>query len=101
MTTTRQHPQEVDTDELMAFVFRAVDEVGATLSCALVAMGDRLGWYRDLAAHGPTTPEELAARTGTGAPYAREWLAAQAAGRSSSTTRPAVATRCPPSTPSR
>jgi hypothetical protein len=71
---------QIDTDKLMAFVFRAVDEVGATLSCALVHLGDRLGYYRDLAAHGPTTPEELAARTETGLPYAREWLNAQAAG---------------------
>ena len=59
---------QIETDKLMAFVFRAVDEVGATLSCALVHMGDRLGYYRDLAAHGPTTPEELAARTETGLP---------------------------------
>ena len=44
-------------------------------------MGDQLGYYRDLAAHGPTTPAELAARTGDRAPYAREWLNAQAAGR--------------------
>jgi SAM-dependent methyltransferase len=78
MSTTTQ-PQ-VDTDRLMAFVFRAVDEVGAALNMALVVMGDRLGYYRDLAGHGPTTPAELAARTGTGEPYAREWLNAQAAG---------------------
>ena len=70
---------QIDTDKLMAFVFRAVDEVGATLGCALVHLGDRLGYYRDLAAHGPTTPEELAARTGTALPYAREWLNAEAA----------------------
>lgn len=83
MTTTDPTPQiepQIDSDKLMAFVFRAVDEVGATLNCALVHMGDRLGYYRDLAAHGPTTPEELAERTGTGLPYAREWLNAQAAG---------------------
>ena len=36
----------IDTDTLMAFVFRAVDEVGAALNCALVVMGDRLGYYR-------------------------------------------------------
>ncbi len=71
---------EVDTDALMAFVFRAVDEVGATLNAALVVMGDALGYYRDLAAHGPSTPAQLAERTGTGEPYAREWLNAQAAG---------------------
>jgi SAM-dependent methyltransferase len=69
-----------DTDKLMAFVFRAVDEVGATLNCALVVMGDRLGYYRHLAANGPTTPAELAQGTGTAEPYAREWLNAQAAG---------------------
>ncbi|QWF22601.1 class I SAM-dependent methyltransferase [Nocardioides sp. LMS-CY] len=77
--TTDASPQ-INTDKLMAFVFRAVDEVGATLGCALVHLGDRLGYYRDLAEHGPTTPEELAARTETGLPYAREWLNAQAAG---------------------
>ena len=39
----------------MGFVFRAVDEVGAALNCALVVMGDKLGYYRALADHGPTT----------------------------------------------
>ncbi|MET8520975.1 class I SAM-dependent methyltransferase [Nocardioides sp. NPDC004968] len=71
---------DIDTDKLMAFVFRAVDEVGATLNAALVVMGDKLGYYRDLAAHGPSTAEEMARRTGTVEPYAREWLRAQAAG---------------------
>jgi SAM-dependent methyltransferase len=76
MTTT----QELDTDKLMAFVFRAVDEVGGTLNAALVVMGDRLGYYRSLADSGPTTAVELAERTGTSEHYAREWLNAQAAG---------------------
>ena len=40
----------------MAFVFRAVDEVGATLNAALVVMGDKLGYYRALADGGPLTP---------------------------------------------
>lgn len=88
-TTTQPAPQEtaaesaapaIDMDTLMAFVFRAVDEVGATLNAALVVMGDKLGYYRDLAEHGPTTAPELAERTGTAEPYAREWLNAQAAG---------------------
>jgi len=70
----------VDPDKLMAFVFRAVEEVGATLNTAPVVMGDRLGYYRTLADGRPTTPAELAERTGTGEPYAREWLSAQAAG---------------------
>ncbi|WP_347345672.1 class I SAM-dependent methyltransferase [Microbacterium sp.] len=73
-------PSAIDTDKLMGFVFRAVDEVGATLNAALVVMGDQLGYYRDLAAHGPSTPAQLAERTETAEPYAREWLNAQAAG---------------------
>jgi winged helix-turn-helix protein len=70
----------VDPDKLMAFVFRSVEEAGAALNAALVVMGDRLGYYRDLAAHGPSTPAELAERTDTDEHYAREWLNAQAAG---------------------
>ena len=78
MTTVEQ---QIDGDKLMAFVFRAVDEVGATLNAALVVMGDKLGYYRALAGRrsdvrrpswpsGPSTSEH----------YAREWLNAQAAG---------------------
>src|SRR5436309_139637 len=70
----------VDGDKLMQFVFRAVDEVGATLNAALVVMGDKLGLYRALAGAGPITPGELAERTGTAERYVREWLNAQAAG---------------------
>jgi SAM-dependent methyltransferase len=73
-------PTTVDVDKLMAFVFRAVDEVGATLNAGLVVMGDKLGYYRAMAASGPTTPSRLADDTGTTVPYAREWLNAQAAG---------------------
>jgi SAM-dependent methyltransferase len=73
-------PVQIDADKLMAFVFRAVEEVGAALNCALVVMGDQLGYYRDLAGHGPTTAAELAERTQAGEPYTREWLNAQAAG---------------------
>jgi predicted O-methyltransferase YrrM len=43
-----------------------------------VYVGDRLGWYRSLAEHGPATAAELAARTGTHPRYAREWLEQQA-----------------------
>ncbi len=71
---------DLDTDKLMAFVFRAVDELGAALNSALVVMGDQLGYYRALAERGPLTPGELADGTGTGLKYAREWLNAQAAG---------------------
>src|SRR6478735_5484979 len=72
MTATQ--PATLDAAKLEQFVFRAVDEVGATLNAALVVMGDRLGLYRALAGAGPLTPAELAERT------VREWLNAQAAG---------------------
>jgi SAM-dependent methyltransferase len=77
-TPTAERP--IDPDKLMAFVFRAVDEVGAALNTALVVMGDELGYYRALADGTPTTPAELAEQTGTDEHYAREWLNAQAAG---------------------
>ena len=77
---TIEDARSLDEQKLMQFVFRAVDEVGATLNAALVVMGDKLGLYRALAGAGPLTPEELAARTDTAERYVREWLNAQAAG---------------------
>jgi 2-polyprenyl-3-methyl-5-hydroxy-6-metoxy-1,4-benzoquinol methylase len=80
MSAIEQPPAEVDGDKLMSFVFRAVEEVGATLNSALVVMGDRLGLYRALAGTGGLSPAELADQTGTAERYVREWLGAQAAG---------------------
>ncbi|MCW2976799.1 MAG: Methyltransferase type 12, partial [Actinomycetia bacterium] len=78
MATTGQ--TEVDPAKLEAFVFRALDEVGATLNAALVVMGDKLGLYRAMAGAGPLEPAEVAQRAGVAERYAREWLNAQAAG---------------------
>jgi SAM-dependent methyltransferase len=78
--TTVAEPAVLDEKKLMDFVFRAVDEVGATLNAALVVMGDKLGLYRALAGAGPLTSAELAAKTGTSERYIREWLNGQAAG---------------------
>ncbi len=78
---TRPSPNRpIDPDKLMGFVLKAVGEVGATLNTALVVMGDALGYYTAMADGAAITAAELAERTGTGEPYAREWLAAQAAG---------------------
>jgi SAM-dependent methyltransferase len=79
MTQTLE-PVTLDPAKLEAFVFRAVDEVGATLNTALVVMGDRLGLYRAMAGAGPLASDELAARAGVSERYTREWLNAQAAG---------------------
>src|SRR5579862_2299777 len=78
MATVEERP--LDVEKLYEFVFRAVDEVGATLNTALVVMGDRLGLYRALAGAGALTPAELADRTSTAERYVREWLNQQAAG---------------------
>jgi 2-polyprenyl-3-methyl-5-hydroxy-6-metoxy-1,4-benzoquinol methylase len=78
--STIEEPAAIDVDKLHQFVFRAVDEVGATLNTALVVMGDRLGLYRALAGAGGLSPAELAQRTGAAERYVREWLNAQAAG---------------------
>src|SRR5437870_5475139 len=77
---TLEEPVAIDGAKLEAFVFRAVDEVGATLNAALVVMGDKLGLYRAMAGAGPLMPDELANRTGTAERYVREWLNNQAAG---------------------
>jgi 2-polyprenyl-3-methyl-5-hydroxy-6-metoxy-1,4-benzoquinol methylase len=78
--STIEQPAAVDIDKLHEFVFRAVEEVGATLNTALVVMGDRLGLYRALAGAGGLTSAELAERTGTAERYVREWANAQSAG---------------------
>jgi SAM-dependent methyltransferase len=79
-TTPGTEAPEVDLARLEAFVGRAIGEVGAALNCALVVMGDKLGFYRALAERGPLTPAELAEATATDEHYTREWLNAQAAG---------------------
>jgi SAM-dependent methyltransferase len=75
-----ESPTAIDGAKLEQFVFRAVEEVGATLNAALVVMGDKLGLYRAMAGAGGVTPVELARRTGVAERYVREWLNAQAAG---------------------
>jgi SAM-dependent methyltransferase len=71
MTTT------LDTTAADAFVERLVGAVLGTMDLHSVYLGDRLGYYRALAAE-PLTPAGLARRTGTAERYAREWLEQQA-----------------------
>ncbi|WP_433784249.1 class I SAM-dependent methyltransferase [Actinomycetospora sp. CA-101289] len=74
MTTTDDTPTHT-TDACAETVFGWI--LGMEQTTALY-LGDRLGWYRSLAQDGPATAGELAARTGTAARYAREWLEYQA-----------------------
>jgi SAM-dependent methyltransferase len=77
MSTTTHTIDQARLDEFMA---RFVGDLGATMSAALVVIGDKLGLYRAMGDGEHLTPEELAARTGTNARYVREWLSNQAAG---------------------
>lgn len=79
MATVLERPQ-VDEEKLGALVMKAVGDFGASLSTTMISLGDRLGLYKALAAGGPATSAELAARTGTVERYVREWLSANAAG---------------------
>jgi SAM-dependent methyltransferase len=71
--------QAIDMDKLHAFVGKAVGDVGAGLSSALVILGDRLGLYKAMAGAGGLTSAQLARKTGTAERYVREWLNNQAA----------------------
>jgi ubiquinone/menaquinone biosynthesis C-methylase UbiE len=62
-------------DEFAERLFQSSLGFVDVLACFL---GDRLGWYRALAAGGPATPDELVARAGGTLRYAREWLEQQA-----------------------
>jgi 2-polyprenyl-3-methyl-5-hydroxy-6-metoxy-1,4-benzoquinol methylase len=70
----------IDEAKLNEFMGKVVGDVGATMSAALVVLGDRLGLYKAMAAAGPVTAAALAKSTGTSERYVREWLNAQAAG---------------------
>ena len=43
------------------------------MNAALIVIGDKLGLYKAMAGAGPMTSAELAAKTGTGERYIREW----------------------------
>ncbi|MFI7448675.1 class I SAM-dependent methyltransferase [Nonomuraea sp. NPDC049714] len=64
------------TDE---FADRLLRSALGTIELLSIHLGDRLGWYRALAEHGPAGPAELTARAGGTERYAREWLEQQAA----------------------
>jgi SAM-dependent methyltransferase len=70
---------QVTEAEVTEFVHKALGDIGAALTASLVVIGDRLGLYKGLAAGGPSTPAELAKRTGTAERSVREWCSGQAA----------------------
>ena len=72
--STRTQPDGPAADTYAEKIFTAMLGCMETFSLYL---GDRLGWFSELAA-GPLTPAELALRTQTNERYAVEWLEMQA-----------------------
>src|SRR5437016_12738803 len=72
--------QSINEDKMNAFLGKVVGDFGASLSSALVYIGQKLGLYKALSDAGPATPVELAQRTNSNERYVREWLINQAAG---------------------
>src|SRR3954469_15643925 len=70
MTTS----QAVDFEKVQAFAGKVLTDSSATFATTLAALGDRLGLFKALAAGGPATSVDLAARAGIDERYAREWL---------------------------
>jgi SAM-dependent methyltransferase len=72
---------DIDQGKLEVLLGRAIGDMGAAMSAALVRIGDELGLYRALAAAGEAglTPAALARQTGTNERNVREWCCAQAA----------------------
>ncbi len=75
---TVQPTLTVETTTVDAFAERVFGAALGAMEMQAVYLGDRLGWYRALATHGPLTSPELAERTGCAERYAREWLEHQA-----------------------
>ena len=70
----------INQDKLNEIIAKFAVELGASAQGPAILIGEQLGLYKALSAHGPFTPEELAKKTGTAERYIREWLAGQAAG---------------------
>ncbi|WP_084127328.1 class I SAM-dependent methyltransferase [Demequina sp. NBRC 110054] len=60
-----------------AWADRVFESALGAIDILAIHLGDRLGWYRALAAAGPLTANEVAQRTSTHPRYAQEWLEQQ------------------------
>jgi SAM-dependent methyltransferase len=67
-----------EADAAVSVASRVMTAAMGTLDILVIALGERLGYYRLLAGREPLTPPGLAAASGTAPRYAREWLEQQA-----------------------
>jgi SAM-dependent methyltransferase len=68
----------VDQEKVHDFVGKVLTDTSGMTTTILAALGDRLGLFKTLAAHGPATSAELAKAAGINERYAREWLGGMA-----------------------
>lgn len=76
---TTQQASNLDETRVEEFAEKVAADQSAGEAAVLAYIGDRLGLWNSLATAGPSTPDELAERTGLDPTYLAEWLAAQAA----------------------
>jgi SAM-dependent methyltransferase len=81
-TVTAQTEKTTDLivaqEQAQVFLGQVFGDLTGLTNTALASIGDRLGLFKDLAAQGPATSQELAARAGMNERYVREWLGAMA-----------------------
>jgi 2-polyprenyl-3-methyl-5-hydroxy-6-metoxy-1,4-benzoquinol methylase len=68
----------VDQEKVHDFVGKVLTDTSGMTTTILAALGDRLGLFKTLAAHGPATSTELAKAASINERYAREWLGGMA-----------------------
>jgi SAM-dependent methyltransferase len=69
----------IDESKVHEIDHKALGDMGASLTAALVVFGDKLGLYKAMADSKPVTAATLAERTDTTERSVQEWLSAQAA----------------------
>jgi len=69
----------VDAEKLHALAGKFLLDMGGALAGPSILIGEQLGLYKALGEAGPSTPAELAKKSGVIERYVREWLAGQAA----------------------
>lgn len=75
----QQGGEEINEQKVGEFVSKVVSDLNATANCALVFIGDKLGFYKAMmnTKNDTVTPQELAAITNTNERFVRDWLAEQ------------------------
>ncbi|MGZ4809976.1 MAG: class I SAM-dependent methyltransferase, partial [Thermoanaerobaculia bacterium] len=70
--------QSMDHGKQEAFIGKALGNMSGAMATIMAAIGDRLGFFKSLAQHGPSTAAHLATRARVSERYVREWLGGMA-----------------------